>query len=552
MRFRAYLLVTSGALLLAQTPSFRATTRLIQVNVVVTDRHGDPVTALTKDKFEIIDQGRPQKIVFFSEQTGQPKSGAATTATPKGTPVSSDRPDQETGASGSATVILLDRLNTPFEDFAFARKRLLNFLSGVRPDDRIALYGLSGELVVLHDFTGDAAELVRALDQYSPAQSIEGTRTLSKKSNTGNPTLDAGVDDTNQVMSGLFMVDRVRQTAEAIKAIANGMAGLSGQKNLVWVSAGFPISLFYSQRNLIMIPGNSSYGSEVETAANALSNANVAVYPVDAHALATSRRPSVAQLQKPTSPELADTAGLATMGRLAEATGGKVFINSNDIEGAVRRALDDSAFTYTIGYYPDHGEWEGEFREVKVKVKEPRAVLRHRSGYLAVPESTLPATVTLADVVMRPHESSELGLWVDTERVGDRRVKLHIHIDASTMHLEKKDGKWTGALDVLSAQLGADAREVSGQWADAQFSALAGDLRRVGSRRAENTVDGNHRREGGRAPNCGSRSGDGSRGIGVYSDSGSAGTLVQLPLSRAVGGAALRGLDHPRVYDFNR
>ena len=42
-------------------------TRLVQVNVIVTDHRGDPVTGLTKDTFEIFDRGRPQKLIFFSE-----------------------------------------------------------------------------------------------------------------------------------------------------------------------------------------------------------------------------------------------------------------------------------------------------------------------------------------------------------------------------------------------------------------------------------------------------------------------------------------------------
>jgi hypothetical protein len=56
-----------AATLLAQTPSFRVATRLVQVNVIVTDHRGDPVTGLTKDTFEIFDRGRPQKLIFFSE-----------------------------------------------------------------------------------------------------------------------------------------------------------------------------------------------------------------------------------------------------------------------------------------------------------------------------------------------------------------------------------------------------------------------------------------------------------------------------------------------------
>lgn len=60
-------------------------------------------------------------------------------------------------------MVLFDRLNTRFEDSAFAKARLEKFLSGVRPDDRIALYGLSTSLVVPHEAVGSLKIPVRNL-----------------------------------------------------------------------------------------------------------------------------------------------------------------------------------------------------------------------------------------------------------------------------------------------------------------------------------------------------------------------------------------------------
>ncbi len=72
------------------------------------------------------------------------------------------------------------------------------------------------------------------------------------------------------------------------------------------------------------------------------------------------------------------------MNLLAERTGGRAFFNTNDIQGAIRRAIDDSRVTYVLGFNPDHGNWNGKFREIKIKVKRPDTNIRYRRGYFAL------------------------------------------------------------------------------------------------------------------------------------------------------------------------
>ena len=70
------------------------------------------------------------------------------------------------GAAPAITVILLDALNTPWEDQVWARGEVIKFLEQMQPGDRVALYGLGRELRVLHDFTSDASTLLQALGIY--------------------------------------------------------------------------------------------------------------------------------------------------------------------------------------------------------------------------------------------------------------------------------------------------------------------------------------------------------------------------------------------------
>lgn len=464
-----------------QSPTFHVSTRLIQVNVIVHDKKGDPAVGLTKDQFTLLDQGAPQRIVFFSDQCSskQPDQPAAVAAKHRGTPASSDganvfsnRPEEGARAAGSVTAILFDSLNTDFLDTGFARARVEKFLKGIQPEDRVALYGLSTKLLVLHDFTGDADALAHALDRFKAEENPETSASKFKEAHI-DPLVDGRINDNNQRMSDLFMGARVQATAAALEAVAKHLAGLPGRKNLVWVSGSFPMNIGIFQRRLPGTrPEKQAFSKEVEAAARALSSANVAIYPVDARGLtslggvfnsATSPSFTAMQLQNAAGrrPDLAPIRDVGTMETLAEATGGRVFENTNDIEGAVRSAIDDSRCTYVLGYYPDHNRWDGNFREIKVQVKHAGLETRYRRGYAAFPDAPLDqnrAPLAAADA-LRPIESTELGLTMQIEPQagpGSRQIKVHLRFDTAAMRFEEKDGRWTDDLDVLWVQLAAD------------------------------------------------------------------------------------------------
>ena len=125
-------------------------------------------------------------------------------------------------------------------------------------------------------------------------------------------------------------------------------------------------------------PDRETFKDQIDAAARALNDANVAVYPVDARGLNPPPKGAPPQ------------GDFDTMNEIADRTGGRAFYNTNDIAGSVREAIDDSRVTYVLGYYPDHGEWNGKFREIKIKVNRPGVEVRYRRGYFAVTDA--PAT----------------------------------------------------------------------------------------------------------------------------------------------------------------
>lgn len=141
----------------------RTATRLVQVNVVVQDKSGRPITGLKKEDFALLDNGQPQKIAFFS-----PNTPASAPARPLASHMFTNRADLKGEDPDATIVILFDALNTDFEDQSFARQQVLRFLQSFKSQDHVAIFALTTDLLLLHGFTEDAAALRSSVDRFSP------------------------------------------------------------------------------------------------------------------------------------------------------------------------------------------------------------------------------------------------------------------------------------------------------------------------------------------------------------------------------------------------
>ncbi|MBI3668237.1 MAG: VWA domain-containing protein [Acidobacteria bacterium] len=456
----------------------RFTSRLVQVNVVVQDKKGEPVSDLTKDDFAVLDQGQSQQLSLFAVESNQILPAAPRA----GKNVYTNRLEQRGATPTSVTVVLIDTLNTRLEQMANVRPRLVEFLGQLQPQDRVALYALGHHLHILHEFTNDATALLRALGRYQAGPPFEHSASQPPDFDpTGLDTLDATLAEVNKRQGDFYMVNRVLHTTEALEAIANHLALVPGRKNLVWLSAGFPFSLNLDRLTLHESSERRSFDEEIQRAVRALNKANLAVYPVDARGLlapasvqtefhaAQQEGSTAARLPEPMLSLTSDVAKLETMDVFAERTGGRVFHNANDIRGSIRRAIDDSRLTYVLGFYPSHEKWDGKFHEIKVQVKRPGLRVRHRKGYFALADPVLDAKQRrelLREAAINPLEATGLGLSVRVTPVdvpGARAVKLDLRIEPKEVTLEQKEGTWLGSIDLVFAQAAGDGTIVTGE-----------------------------------------------------------------------------------------
>jgi len=452
-------------ILLAQEPVIRVTTRLVTVSVVVRSK-GQPVTDLTARDFEILDRGKPQKISFFAMNSVRTASSAAAARTPKN--VFTNRGEARAEAPSTATVILVDGLNTEFTDQSFARDHIRRFFGGLDSNERIAIYTLGRRLNVLHDFSDDRDHLAKVIARFrgeivgefsTPENDLGVIEMLDQLGAMKNAAKHEQV-----YREGL----RVERTIAALDAIANHLAKLPGRKNLIWISGSFPIYPgFQVTTKQYGTSRQRSFIAEVERTTRLFSDANMAIYPVDVRGVFTVARYGADMGQKarkrldgPDNPLNADNRDAMKM--LADGTGGVMFKDNNDLSKALRQAIDDAQVTYTLGFYPDAETLDGKYHELQVKVARKGLDVRHRRGYVAVTDAALGAEerkAMLRDTLWSPLDASAIEIVARVDANGGA-FDLSLAINPETFSLEQKQDHWVGGLDVYVAQCDTQGKEL--------------------------------------------------------------------------------------------
>src|ERR1017187_9522630 len=486
----------------------RSTVRLVQVSVVVEDKKGNPVTNLKPEDFTLLDDGNPQKIAFFTPATpppAEPQSQAAPRASllpPNAFTNRYDLKGQDPPAA--ATGVLFDSLNTAPNDQSFVRKEVIHFLESLKPQDHVAVYGLTTQLLILHDFTRDSADLVAAANKFSPKElaAFDATHTpdIDLVSLGADPKgwgpLQNSLNNAKGMISDQYTQDRVAMTVEAMSAIANHVSSIPGRKNIVWISGGLPIQLGASsigqpvdaragKVNDMGIPVNRlpppdregvvRFDEMVRQVADALNRSNIAMYAIDAKGVELDPAMDVSKpagllgdkvRERDTTVLNAEQDARDASKLLADRTGGLAFFGNNDIRAAVRRAFDDGRYAYNIAFYPNHGQWDGKFREIKIQSKAGLR-LRYRSGYYASPDRAS-SKAEIADVLQQaaesPLDSTNLGMIISGKGAKDSRaVELHIGIDPKQLLLQSSGDRRKGAVDLFFLQRDAAGKRVAAE-----------------------------------------------------------------------------------------
>lgn len=425
----------------------KTNTRLVVVDVVVTDSKGQPVSGLESIDFNVLENGAPQKISNFSFQHPEEISG---TGAPPAPNVFTNVPAKK---NSSLNVILLDELNGEFTSRAHALDELMKYLDSAPPIQPTAIYVMEQKLKLLHDFSTDAKALREVLVGLKPrvAPHVD-TVYAAASAFTQKGSFQTGDVD-------------IQMTLRNLNSLAQSLAGYPGRKNLIWLSEAFPVDLFPDLRgqgaymarsistpagpadddvvthgNIVLPPaaagqlGQSSYSdylAMVQKVSDALMASQVAVYPIDAAGVGR-----ISRLE-----------ALTTMRTMAERTGGRTFANQNDLNSSIRNSMDDGSTYYTLGYYPADKNWDGKFRTIEIKTSHPGVNLRYRLGYYALDPAIeskedakkLAADFSLALALDTPSATAVLFHAAVAPPAAGQKLQVNFAIDPRTLSYTQKE-----------------------------------------------------------------------------------------------------------------
>jgi VWFA-related protein len=290
-----------------------------------------------------------------------------------------------------------------------ARQKILTFLKTMKPNQHVAIFGLSTRLYLLQGFTSDPAVLRAALgDKQSDAKtsplladqlgtdSVSDSLTEAFGNVPGSTEVIANVQQFEAIASAGQLRNRVLLTLTALNQLARYLNGLNGRKNLVWMSGSFPLNVMPNGDLPNPFAAAMSMEDSFRETTNLLARSQVAVYPVDARGLFA---PPMMEASVPGSKYGRDPTRLArdmqtfstdtfgehsTMQQMADATGGKAYMNTNDLGGAVDSAFHAGANYYTLAYSPTDRKWNGKYRKIIVHTASgTKYTLNYRRGYYA-------------------------------------------------------------------------------------------------------------------------------------------------------------------------
>lgn len=417
-------------------PTFKAKARLVLLDVVVTSNKGEPVTGLKKEDFEVLEDGKPQSVSTFEEHKGASPTQIKLPPMPPN--VYTNFPTVQ--SADSVNVILLDALNTPIPDQVYVHKQMIKYVKTIPPRTRVAIFTLASRLRMLQGITTDSSVLLAAINnpRAGPTPSALRASTVASDADqsridfltnevqgpaSSNQTLaQAAVDPVNATRqflndTAVFQTEsRVSMTLEAMQQLARYLADIPGRKNVIWLSGSFPAGIVPDSDLTDPFSGTASFQEEIRKTTNLLTTAQISLYPVAAEGLTsdvafqannreiTERRGNLSMqdnLQESRKATIDLDAGHASMEQLARDTGGQAIYNTNGLNDALTRVVNNGSRYYSLAYSPANANMDGKYRHIQVKLIGRKETITYRHGYYAEETQTDSAKRNNLDPLMQ-------------------------------------------------------------------------------------------------------------------------------------------------------
>jgi VWFA-related protein len=437
------------------------------VNVTVTDRDGKPVPNLTKNDFEVYEDGKLQKIQAVDYQTlSEAVLPPVTDKPPASTPAPKGyNPDAEKAMMKTSLqtkfqnrrlmVILFDFSAMEPAEQIRARNAATKFLtSQMTKSDSVAIMVFTSELKTVQDFTSERDLLIATINKFRVGESSENASTA-----------DTGADA--QDVSGSFVADETEFNIfnsdlklAALEDAARKLGEYPEKKALIYLSSGIPKNGVDNQ-------------SQLRATVNTAIRSNVAFYPIDARGLSALVPGGDATQAGAVGNNLYSGAGQntvrssfndqqETLATLALDTGGKALLDSNDLTEGIRQVQQDFSSYYVLSYVTQNNSLDGRYRRIQVKLVPKLASLHakldYRQGYYGsttfshMAEGDKEAQLEKALMSDNPVTDLPIAVEVDYFRMEKTKyfVPIAVKIPGSALALKKKGAKQATELDFIA------------------------------------------------------------------------------------------------------
>jgi VWFA-related protein len=385
-------------------PVFRSGVENVEIDAIVTDRDGKFVRSLTKDDFEVYQDGKRQPIALVT-LIDHPIPGALTPA-----PAIQADPDVATNANaneGRIYVLVLDGLHISAENkvrtTAAARLFAEQYLGDT---DMMAVLHIGGTAPYSQDLTRTRARLLASIDRFKagsmmPSESRSITETTEATRTT--TTNDDGTTTTASLLvADLYETERAQatiSTLNALKEISTRLGTVRGRrKSLIFISEGFispqgqAADLTDAQAAIDAARSRALADSieiALQDAARAATLNDVTIYSVDPRGLmASGGRGDILTSDEMRLQTLEDARSIQSMRDVAVLTGGTAIVNTNNLAGGLQRMVVENSAYYVLAFTPTPLPKDGKMHKLEVRVRQKGLNVKSRRAYLAASPNT--------------------------------------------------------------------------------------------------------------------------------------------------------------------
>ena len=391
--------------------------RVINVDVIVTDRSGQAVAGLGREDFEIRVDGRPVPITNFYSEAGERETVTGRPAVPEARRDPSFRSLEEIRAGSprrSHVVILVDHTRLRASNRKRAFNALRQAVDRFGDDDLVAVVGVEESLVFYSDFLFDRAGVHRILDDVTRVSLKTDLGGIERRQIFGELArgMSGGIQARASLAEGGMLMSRIRayaaeeyargiQSLTQIEKVMSTLTGVSGRKSLLYVGEGIPTrpgeGLYIEWRNRFSgdqrgLPHqnfNTDYTREVgrfdltrpmDQLATAANRAGVTLYAIDAESSHSAEIRSALTEQGAFSEALTtiDENHREPLEFVSKATGGRFLQSSGTLANKLVELAGGLRTFYSLGFAPP-ADWQaGSDHKLEVKVKGKGLVVNHR------------------------------------------------------------------------------------------------------------------------------------------------------------------------------